>query len=138
MIIKPQTYMNLSGDAVAPLLREPAFVPSRDLLVLVDDAALPLGSFRLRSRGSSGGHNGLKSIQAAVGSRAYARLRIGTGPVPEGADLADFDLAPFHRDELQALQELFPTLVEATTVWVTDGIETAMNRFNRRRPPRDP
>ncbi len=132
VVIKPQTYMNLSGEALAPLLKEPEFTPSRDLLVLVDDADLPLGTFRLRSRGSAGGHNGLKSIQAALGSQAYARLRIGTGPVPDGADLADFDLARFPKDELAVLADLLPTLVDAVTSWVTEGIETAMNRFNRK------
>lgn len=132
LVVKPQTYMNRSGGALAPLLATPDFTPSRDLLVLVDDAALPLGTFRLRSRGSPGGHNGLKSIEAALGSQAYARLRIGTGPIPEHADLADFDLARFPREELTVLADLMPTLVEAVTCWVADGIETAMNRFNRR------
>lgn len=132
VVIKPQTYMNLSGEALAALLKEPEFTPSRDLLVLVDDADLPLGTFRLRSRGSAGGHNGLKSIQAALGSQAYARLRIGTGPVPDGADLADFDLARFPKHELAVLADLLPTLVDAVTSWVTEGIEAAMNRFNRK------
>lgn len=138
VVIKPQTYMNLSGRALAPLLEQPDFTPSRDLLVLVDDADLPLGAFRLRSRGSPGGHNGLKSVQATLGSQAYARLRIGTGPVPADADLADFDLARFHRDELETLAELLPTLVDAVTCWVTEGIETAMNRFNRKRQAGEP
>lgn len=132
VVLKPQTYMNHSGQALAPLLATPEFTPAHDLLVLVDDAALPLGTFRLRSRGSSGGHNGLKSIQAALGSQAYARLRIGTGPVPDGVDLADFDLARFPRDELAVLADLLPTLVDGVTCWVTRGIETAMNRFNRK------
>ena len=132
VVMKPQTYMNLSGEALVPLLEEPEFTPSRDLLVLVDDADLPLGTFRLRSRGSAGGHNGLKSIQAALGSQAYARLRIGTGPLPDGADLADFDLARFPKHELAVLADLFPTLVDAVTSWVTEGIEAAMNRFNRK------
>lgn len=132
VVIKPRTYMNLSGEALAPLLKEPEFTPSRDLLVLVDDADLPLGTFRLRSRGSAGGHNGLKSIQAALGSQAYARLRIGTGPVPDGTDLADFDLARFPKHELAVLADLLPTLVDAVTSWVTEGIEAAMNRFNRK------
>lgn len=135
VVMKPQTYMNLSGRALAPLLEQPDFTPSRDLLVLVDDADLPLGAFRLRSRGSPGGHNGLKSIHATLGSQAYARLRIGTGPVPEGADLADFDLARFPRDDLGVLADLLPTLVDAVTTWATEGIDVAMNRYNRKPTP---
>lgn len=134
-VVKPQTYMNLSGDALEPLLRQPEFDPPHDLLVLVDDAALPLGTFRLRARGSSGGHNGLESVEQALGSRAYPRLRIGIGPVPEDVDdLADFVLAPFTRREAAVLREILPEMAEAAECWVAEGIQRAMNRFNRKRP----
>lgn len=126
--------MNLSGDAIAPLMAQPEFVPAHHLLVLVDDAALPLGTFRLRARGSSGGHNGLESVEQVLGSRTYARLRIGIGPVPEGLeDLADFVLAPFTRVELAALNDLVPQMADAAECWVAEGIQRAMNRFNKRR-----
>ncbi len=125
--------MNRSGEALAPLLRRPGF-DLRNLMVLVDDTALPLGSFRLRARGSAGGHHGLESVEQALGSREYARVRIGIGPVPEGVeDLAAFVLAPFGRGEAAVLRELLPMLGDAVECWLEEGIEHAMNRFNRKR-----
>ena len=130
-VLKPTTYMNRSGQALAALPVVPAFDPARDLLVLVDDLALPLGTFRLRARGSAGGHNGLKSVQGAVGSVEYARLRIGIGPVPEDVDdRAEWVLEAFSGGELATLAEQLPAMVEAVDVWRADGIEEAMNRFN--------
>jgi len=131
-VVKPQTFMNLSGAALHPLLAEPDFEPSRDLLVLVDDAAIPLGTYRVRARGSAGGHNGLKSVEATLRTREYARLRIGVGPVPEGVDdLADYVLAPFEPGEVAALEPLWPVMVDAVTCWARDGIDAAMQQFNR-------
>lgn len=136
-VLKPQTYMNLSGEAIEPLLDRPDFHPAHHLLVLVDEAALPLGTFRLRARGSAGGHNGLESVEQALGSRAYARLRIGVGPVPEEVeDWADYVLAPFPRSEAAVLRDLLPEMMDAVECWVTDGIQRAMNRFNRKRTDR--
>lgn len=133
VLVKPQTYMNLSGEALRPLAGRPDFDPSHDLLVLVDDLALPVGSFRLRARGSAGSHRGLESIEATLDSRDYARLRIGIGPLPPHVhDWADFVLAPFCRDDLAMIEELFPTLAEAVECWLREGIDTAMSRFNRR------
>lgn len=132
-IVKPDTYMNRSGTALGPLLRQAGFDPSRDMLVLVDDYALPLGSFRLRPRGSAGGHNGLQSIEDALGSQEYARLRIGIGPLPhDEVDPAEFVLSPFTHDEVHSMAELLPTLADAVDCWVTEDIETAMNQFNQR------
>lgn len=133
-LLKPQTYMNLSGDAIEPLLTWPDFDPAHHLLLLVDDSALPLGTFRLRARGSSGGHHGLESVEQALGSPAYARLRIGIGPVPEDVDdLADFVLAPFSPTEGDRLRELLPEMGDAVECWVQEGIHRAMNRFNRKK-----
>ncbi len=133
MVIKPQTYMNLSGSAVTSLLQSTPLDPSTELLVLVDDLALPLGTFRLRARGSAGGHNGLKSVEGAVGSDEFARLRIGVGPMPDDApDQADWVLSPFARTELSQLADLMPSLVDAVECWMHEGIDVAMNRFNRR------
>lgn len=131
VIVKPQTYMNLSGIALRPLLADAAFDAARDLLVLVDDADLPLGTFRLRAQGSAGGHNGLRSVEDALRSRVYSRLRIGVGPVPPGLDdLADFVLAPFEPTEVDVLTARLPLMMEAVECWVTDGIEETMQRFN--------
>jgi peptidyl-tRNA hydrolase, PTH1 family len=98
----------------------------------VDDVALPLGTFRLRGAGSTGGHNGLKSIEGALQRQDYARLRIGVGPVPPGlVDLADFVLSPFEPEERQTLAELLDPMSEAVESWLDEGIERAMTRFNR-------
>jgi PTH1 family peptidyl-tRNA hydrolase len=131
-VLKPQTYMNRSGSALAPLRSSPNFDPSRDLLILVDDVALPVGGFRLRGAGSAGGHNGLKSVEGSLQRQDYARLRIGVGPSPAGLeDLADYVLDEFTPDERRTIEELLDPMSEAVECWLEDGIEKAMNRFNR-------
>jgi PTH1 family peptidyl-tRNA hydrolase len=132
VLLKPQTYMNRSGAALAPYLG-PRFEPASDLLVLVDDVAFPTGTFRLRGAGSAGGHNGLKSIEGVLRRQDYARLRIGVGPKPVGADLADFVLAPFPPEERRLLDELLDPMAEAVECWLAEGIEIAMTRHNRGR-----
>ena len=118
-ILKPTTHMNSSGAALASLRADPAFNPARDLLILVDDFQIPSGTFRLRGEGSSGGHNGLKSIEAALQSQAYARLRIGVGPLPEGmSDWSEYVLAPFDPEQLEQLETLQPELIAAVEQWL--------------------
>ena len=110
-LLKPQTYMNLSGAVLRPYLRRPSFSTAADLLVVVDDVALAVGRFRLRAQGSAGGHNGLKSIEAAVGGREYARLRIGVGPQPERerrGNLADYVTDRMGKSDRIAVEALFP------------------------------
>ena len=131
-LLLPQTYMNRSGAAIASLRSLPAFDPSHDLLILVDDVALPLGKFRLRGAGSSGGHNGLKSIEATLQRQDYPRLRIGVGPVPpDVGDLADFVLDRFSPEERDGLTALLDPMAQAVECWVAEDIERAMQRFNR-------
>lgn len=131
-IIKPQTYMNRSGAALAPLRSLSDFDPSRDLLVLVDDVALPAGKFRLRGAGSAGGHNGLKSIEGTLHRQDYARLRIGVGPRPmDYDDLADFVLDRFLREEQETIDGLLDPMAEAVETWLDSGIEQAMSLHNR-------
>lgn len=140
-LVKPQTYMNLSGHVLQPYIRRESWVGASDLLVVVDDVALPLGRYRLRAQGSSGGHNGLKSIEAALGNREYARLRIGIGPQDEERqfeDLSDFVLGRFGKRELAVVDELFPKLTEAIEIWIRDGIVAAMNKHNRKPAPPGP
>ena len=135
VVLKPTTYMNNSGDALA-FLSYTALDPSFDLLVICDDFALPLGTIRLRPSGSAGGHNGLVSVELALGSDRYARVRVGVGPLPPGiGDWAEFVLAPWAPGEAEVLEELMPTIVDAVECWVLEGIEVAMNRFNRKVPP---
>jgi peptidyl-tRNA hydrolase, PTH1 family len=134
-LVKPQTYVNLSGAALRPYLRRESWHPSADLLVVVDEVALPVGAYRIRASGSSGGHNGLKSIESALGSQNYARLRIGVGPPPgreRRGDLADYVLGRFGKAEAAEIQELLPRLAEATETWLSEGVEVTMNRFNKR------
>ncbi len=123
--------MNRSGAALAPLRAFPGFDPARDLLVLVDDVALPAGRFRLRGAGTAGGHNGLKSVEGALLRQDYARLRIGVGPLPpDGRDLADFVLDEFAGDEWDILTALLDPMADAVECWLAEGIEPAMNRYN--------
>ena len=131
-IVKPQTYMNRSGAALAPLRSLPDFDPSQHLLILVDEVALPIGRFRLRGAGSAGGHNGLKSIEGALQRQDYARLRIGVGPPPPPEDeLSDYVLGEFSREERQTIDGLLDPMSEAVESWLEHGVEVAMNRFNR-------
>lgn len=136
-LVKPQTYMNLSGAVLRPWLRRENWDARSDLLVIVDEAALPLGRFRLRASGSSGGHNGLKSIEGALDSREYPRLRVGIGPSDEErerlGDLADFVLDPFTRAERGVITELLPVLRQVVEAWIRDGVLAAMNSYNRKR-----
>ena len=131
-VLKPQTYMNRSGAAVASLRTLPQFDPSQHLLILVDDVALPVGRFRLRGAGSAGGHNGLKSIEGTLQRQDYSRLRIGVGPAPAGVDdLADFVLDEFTPEEQKTIESLLDPMSEAVECWIENGIEKAMNRFNK-------
>ena len=134
-LIKPVTYMNLSGAVLRNYLRRPFWAPPKDMLVVVDDVALPVGRYRIRARGSAGGHNGLKSIEMAIGNQEYPRLRIGVGPSEERKnvyhDLADFVLAPFARDERDEIISLLPRVSAAIETWAREGTDRAMNAHNR-------
>ncbi|GAC1412404.1 MAG: aminoacyl-tRNA hydrolase [Gemmatimonadaceae bacterium] len=136
-LVKPQTYMNLSGQALKNYARRPFWSAAKDMLVVVDEVQIPVGRFRIRARGSAGGHNGLKSVEHTLGTQEYARLRIGVGPSEERTgiykDLADFVLSPFARDEREDVLALLPQLRATAETWLQDGIEKAMNVHNR--PP---
>jgi PTH1 family peptidyl-tRNA hydrolase len=132
-LVKPLTYMNLSGQVLKPWLRRPFWAAAKDLLVVVDEVALPLGSIRLRANGSAGGHNGLKSIEHHLKSRDYPRLRIGIKPTDEQrtiGDLSDFVLGPFGRSEKQVIDDLLPTIRGAIETFIGEGITVAMNKYN--------
>lgn len=122
-VLKPTTSMNRSGAALASLRADPSFNPAVDFLVLVDDFAIPVGTFRLRASGSAGGHNGLKSIEGALQSQDFARLRIGVGPLPEGVtDWAEYVLAPFTPEQAEHVEALMPQMVDAVDRWLREGI----------------
>lgn len=128
-LVRPLTYMNRSGSAVAEFMAGEGIGIGR-VLVAVDEVALPLGTLRLRASGSAGGHNGLKSVQGALGSDGYARLRLGCGPAPEAEDLADFVLGEFASDEWGVVDELLERAARAVRSWVLEGTEVTMSRFN--------
>jgi PTH1 family peptidyl-tRNA hydrolase len=131
LLLAPRTYMNRSGRALAPLLVVPGWDFRQDLLVVVDDTALATGRVRFRARGSSGGHNGLRSIEAMLHSQDYARLRIGVGAPPPDLDRAEWVLAPFGEAEAAQVRELVAGLPAALELWLEEGAEAAGSRFNR-------
>jgi PTH1 family peptidyl-tRNA hydrolase len=130
-LAKPLTYMNLSGHAVGDLLRFYK-IGFDDLLIVVDDINLPLGRLRARAKGSAGGHNGLKSLIALLGTADFARLRIGVGRGDERRDLADHVTGKFDPDERAVVVEATARGADAVETFVTEGIEPVMNRFNRK------
>lgn len=130
-VLKPLTYVNRSGRVIEHL-RDVGDLRVDDLLVLVDDVSLPPGSFRIRAQGSAGGHNGLASLEQALGTRGYARLRIGVGRPPDSRiDLTDWVLAPPGGTEEETILLAFPEMQEAVQCWMMEGIDLAMSRFNR-------
>lgn len=125
-LLKPQTFMNLSGGALRPYLRRETFHAATDLLVIVDEVALPLGTWRYRPSGSAGGHNGLKSIEGAVGSQEYPRLRVGIRPVEperEIGDLADYVLAVAGKAEREVIESLFTPIARRVEEWLLEKHE---------------
>ena len=138
LLAKPETFMNLSGLSVGALVKELEIDPRRDLIVLYDEVALPLGSIRIRERGSAGGHNGVKSITGAVGTEEWLRIRIGIAPEDAMAAKSarqgrkDYVLTPFRKRELAVLDTVLDEVAVAVEMILTEGANSAMNRFNRR------
>jgi PTH1 family peptidyl-tRNA hydrolase len=138
VLAKPETFMNLSGISVQALVNEFDANAQRDLIVIYDEIALSLGSIRIRERGSSGGHNGVKSISGAVGSEEWLRIRIGVAPAgDEAAERArrgrkDYVLTPFRKTQLAVLDEVLDQTARAVEMLLAKGAGPAMNEFNRR------
>ena len=136
VLAKPETYMNLSGISVEALVREFEVDPeSRRLIVLYDELALPLGSLRVRKGGSSGGHNGAKSINGALRTEEWSRIRIGVGPQPgelSGRRGKDYLLTPMRKADLAELDPVLDKAARAVEMIVSQDIKAAMNEFNRR------
>jgi PTH1 family peptidyl-tRNA hydrolase len=131
LLVKPQTYMNLSGESVACLLaKQDSKSASQNLIVISDDLALPFGAIRLRPRGSAGGHNGLKSIIATVKTDEFIRLRIGIQPEHPIGDTKNFVLDEFSRSERTALDKILERSAEALRAVLRDGIDKAMAQHN--------
>ena len=131
VLVKPRTYMNRSGLALTTLWKMDGFEVARDLLVVTDDANLDVGRVRFRPGGGTGGHKGLRSVTGVLGTRDYARLRIGVGVAPAGSDLSGWVLSEMPPGDEDVVVGLLPELSEAVAVWAEEGIQAAMNRFNR-------
>ena len=129
LLAKPQTFMNVSGDSVAPLAHFYKIPPER-ILIICDDLDIPLGTLRLRKSGSSGGQNGMKHILQRLGTQEISRIRVGIGRPPGRMNPADYVLTPFRGDESIIAAEMIDQAVKAIEAWLTDGIEAAMNRYN--------
>lgn len=130
-LMEPLTFMNLSGEALQAW-RQANALDADGLLVVTDDVYLPLGVIRVRASGSSGGHRGLESLEAALGTREYARVRVGVGAVEDSAALREHVLDEFAPEDLPALEAAVRLAADAVECWVSDGTLAAMNRFNRR------
>ena len=130
LLVKPMTYMNLSGQAVRPLA-DYYKIPPEHILVIFDDVSLPVGKLRVRPDGSAGGHNGAKSLIAELGTQDFPRIRIGVGEKPHpDYDLADWVLSSFSAQEEKQLVPVLERAVEAAAAVIEDGVRQAMNRFN--------
>ncbi len=131
VLAKPQTYMNLSGLAVSRLL-ERYGLPVNDLVVVLDEVNLPLGTLRIRTRGSAGGHNGLKSVIGSLQSDDFVRVRLGIRGERVSGDLADYVLSPFREEELETVADMIGRATEAIEVLLREGPQKAMSRYNQR------
>ena len=131
LLVKPETFMNLSGRCVRQLL-DFYQLPPDDLLIVCDDVHLPLAQLRVRARGSHGGHNGLRDVQAHLGTTEYARLRIGVD-APGESDMVDYVLARFSAAEKAVIEEAILLASQAVAVWVHRGVDACMNQFNAKK-----
>jgi PTH1 family peptidyl-tRNA hydrolase len=129
LLCQPQTFMNLSGETVGALIKFYQ-LPAKQILVAVDDADLPLGEIRLRANGSSGGHHGLESIEQHLGSREFARLRIGIGRKDDAREITNYVLGKFDSTENELLEKVLERALSQVETWLKAGVEKAMNQFN--------
>ena len=128
-LIRPMTYMNLSGRAVRETMNYYQ-IPPENVIVIYDDVSLPFGTIRVRRGGSAGGHNGMKNIIAEIGSQAFPRVRIGVGEKPEGWDLADYVLSHFTKEEIEQISRTIDEAADAAISIITNGVEKTMNIYN--------
>ncbi len=132
LLAKPETYMNLSGLAVAELVREYEADPAQDLVVIYDELDLPFGTIRVRQRGGTAGHNGMESVVGALGTQEFARIRLGIAPDFKVGDGAGYVLSQLKKSQYDAVDQMLDSAAEAVKVIVTEGVAPAMNRFNRK------
>ena len=132
VLAKPETFMNLSGASVGELVREYEVKPEEDLVLLYDELDLPFGTLRVRPRGRSAGHNGVQSIIGALDTQEFTRVRLGIGPDYPVGDGAKYVLSQFKKAQLEVVSEVLDQASDAVRVILADGVQAAMNRFNRK------
>lgn len=132
LLLKPQTYMNLSGESIAAAVQFYKCDPEEEVIVICDDINLDVGRLRVRKKGSAGGHNGLKNIIAHLHTEAFSRIRVGVGKKPDGWDLVDFVLGHMQGEEAQQIAKAQKDAASAAAVMVTEGTDAAMNQFNKK------
>lgn len=132
VLVKPLTYMNLSGEAIRAVCDYYKIDPETELIVLYDDIALPVGALRVRPKGSAGGHNGIKNIIQHLGSEVFSRIRVGVGEKPSRMDLADYVLGHFSKEEQSAEAEAYEKAADAICMIMDGRLEEAMNKYNRK------
>jgi len=133
ILIKPQTFMNLSGESVRAVMDFYKIDPEEDMLVIYDDISLAPGNIRIRKKGSAGGHNGIKSIIAHADTQNFMRIKVGVGEKPSGWDLADYVLGHFSDDDNAKLKEIMPDVMQAAALMVQGDVDKAMNDFNAKK-----
>ena len=133
ILAKPQTYMNLSGESIAEIVNFYKLDPESEMLIIFDDISLAPGNIRVRKKGSAGGHNGIKSIISSVGTSNFMRIKVGVGEKPQGWDLADHVLGRFSSGDRKLVDEAIEFAADAVEKIITDGPDTAMNEYNRKR-----
>ena len=132
LLLQPQTYMNASGESIAPLAGYYK-IPVENILVIYDDIALDVGKIRVRAKGSAGGHNGMKSIIEVLSTNEFPRVRVGVGAKPEGWDLANYVLGRFKKEEEPVIRDAIQEAVRAVEIFISQGIEAAMNDCNSKK-----
>ena len=132
VLVKPQTYMNLSGESVREVIDFYKVDEKSELIVISDDVSLDVGQIRIRKRGSAGGHNGLKNIILHLGHDEFHRVRMGVGEKPQGYDLVDYVLGHFPKEEREIMDESAKRAADAVEMMITDGADAAMNRYNKK------
>ena len=137
LLLKPQTFMNLSGESIHELVDYFKVDPKEELLVIYDDISLNPGQIRIRKKGSAGGHNGIKNIIAQLGTDTFQRIKVGVGEKPKGYDLASYVLGHFHGEDLELMEEGYEKAISATEEILKGEIDAAMNEYNRKVKPKE-
>lgn len=133
ILVKPQTYMNLSGESIRSVIDYYKVDPETELIVIYDDISLGIGQLRIRAKGSAGGHNGIKNIIAHLGGQVFPRIKVGVGEKPPKYDLADYVLGHFSKTEQELMSEGYDNAVKAVELIVSDQMSEAMNEYNRKK-----